>query len=116
MLLQHSEEDHWVLCEVEQSDLIMMSYIALLQYQNREIPYSLKFSRIRYFADWPPSAQKQTFADKIIFVVERAYPHIMIAWAKFSRDKFSRVMAVKIFNLENFRLYGSTSALHSIME
>ena len=35
-----------------------------------EIPYSLKFSRIKYFAVWLNSAQKQIFADKI-FVVER---------------------------------------------
>ena len=34
------------------------------------IPYSLKFSRIKYFADWLNSAQKQIFTDKI-FVVER---------------------------------------------
>ena len=48
-------------------------------------PYSLKF---KYFADWPNSAQKQTFADKI-FVVERAYQHITITchWATFSQDK-----------------------------
>ena len=36
-----------------------------------EIPYSLKFSRIKYFAVWLNSAQKQIFTDKI-FVVERA--------------------------------------------
>ena len=34
------------------------------------IPYSLKFSRIKYFAGWLNSAQKQIFADKI-FVVKR---------------------------------------------
>ena len=34
------------------------------------IPYSLKFSRIKYFADWLNSAQKQIFMDKI-FVVGR---------------------------------------------
>ena len=34
------------------------------------LPYSLKFSRIKYFAVWLNSAQKQIFADKI-FVVER---------------------------------------------
>ena len=33
------------------------------------IPYSLKFSRIKYLVVWLNSAQKQIFADKI-FVVE----------------------------------------------
>ena len=35
-----------------------------------QLPYSLKFSRIKYFVVWLSSAQKQIFADKI-FVVER---------------------------------------------
>ena len=35
-----------------------------------DIPYSLKFSRIKYFAVWLNSVQKQIFVDKI-FVVER---------------------------------------------
>ena len=35
-----------------------------------QLPYSLKFSRIKYFVVWLNSAQKQIFADKI-FVVER---------------------------------------------
>ena len=39
-------------------------------YIQKEIPYSLKFSGIKYFAVWLNSAQKQNFADKI-FVVER---------------------------------------------
>ena len=34
------------------------------------LPYSLKSSRIKYFAVWLNSAQKQIFTDKI-FVVER---------------------------------------------
>ena len=34
------------------------------------IPYSLKFSRIKYFVVWLNSAQKQIFTDKIV-VVER---------------------------------------------
>ena len=32
------------------------------------IPYSLKFSRIKYFAVLPNSAQNQIFADKIFVV------------------------------------------------
>ena len=35
------------------------------------VPYRLKFSKIKYFAVWLNSAQKQIFTDKI-FVVERA--------------------------------------------
>ena len=35
-----------------------------------QIPYSLKFSRIKYFVVWLNSAQKPIFADKI-FVVKR---------------------------------------------
>ena len=35
-----------------------------------DIPYSLIFSRIKYFAVWLNSTQKQIFTDKI-FVVER---------------------------------------------
>ena len=34
------------------------------------LPYSLKFSRIKYFVVWLNSVHKQIFADKI-FVVER---------------------------------------------
>ena len=49
------------------------------------IPYSLIFSRIKYFAVWLNSAQKHK-----IFVVN-------VQPAK----------TAKIFNLENFRLYGS---------
>ena len=41
-----------------------------IQDHSVEIPYSLKFSRIKYFVVWLNSAQKQIFADKI-FVVER---------------------------------------------
>ena len=35
-----------------------------------EVPYSIIFSRIKYFAVWLNSAQKQIFMDKI-FMVER---------------------------------------------
>ena len=33
-----------------------------------EIPYSQKFSRVKYFAVLPNSTQKQIFADKIFMV------------------------------------------------
>ena len=43
-------------------------------YVHSVIPHSLKFSRIKYFADLPNSVQKQIFADKT-FVVERISAH-----------------------------------------
>ena len=46
-----------------EEDIIIISSV---NYHNN----SLKFSRIKYFAVWLNSAQKQFFADKI-FVVER---------------------------------------------
>ena len=39
-----------------------------------KLPYSLKFSRIKYLADLPNPAQKQIFTDKI-FVVESCINH-----------------------------------------
>ena len=42
----------------------------LMGYHVGQVPYSLIFSRIKYFAVWLNSAQKQIFTDKI-FVVER---------------------------------------------
>ena len=47
----------------------------------------------------------------LIFVVERAYPHITIAWTNISRDNIFAgrplpAKTAKIFDLENFRLYG----------
>ena len=51
--------------------------------ENLELPYSLKFSRIKYFVVWLNSAQKQIFADKI-FVVEResrkVHTYVRIVW------------------------------------
>ena len=57
-----------------------------------DVPYSLKFSRIKYFVVWLNSAQKQIFADKI-FVVEResrkvhTYVYRIQQVLNFSRDK-----------------------------
>jgi hypothetical protein len=50
---------------------VVYSYIGKNRYY---VPYSLKFSKIKYFAVWPNSAQKQIFADKI-FVVESCINH-----------------------------------------
>ena len=50
------------------SDIYM--YAGYIYVRQIYIPYSLIFSRIKYFAVWLNSAQKQIFTDKI-FVVKR---------------------------------------------
>ena len=49
---------------------IIIMIILFHDWEYYNIPYSLIFSRIKYFAVWLNSAQKQIFTDKI-FVVER---------------------------------------------
>ena len=75
-----------------------------------EIPYRLKFSRDKYFAVLPNSAQKQIFMDKI-FVVKLPAVHCSCYEVEILREKIFAAMlrptkSAKIFNLENFRLYG----------
>ena len=55
----------------------------------KKIPYSLKFSRGKYFAVLPNSAQKQIFMDKI-FVVKLPATHYSYYEVEISREKFSR--------------------------
>ena len=48
---------------------VLVSFLPSATPMAPDVPYSLKFSRIKYFVVWLNSAQKQIFADTI-FVVE----------------------------------------------
>ena len=57
----------------------------------RELLYSLKFSRGKYFAVLPNSAQKQIFMDKI-FVVKLPATHCSCYEVEISQEKYFAAM------------------------
>ena len=59
---------------------------ALQRCRSVELPYSLKFSRIKHFEVLPNSAQKQIFMDKI-FVVMVPVMHYIYYELEISREK-----------------------------
>ena len=98
-------------CMLTMHNIIIMMVYTVPSIFQENIPYSLKFSRDKYFVVQPKSAQKQLFTDKIFMIELPATPCICykleISWEKFFAAALRPVKSVKIFNLENFRLYGS---------
>ena len=95
-------------CQFQQ---IHCSYIVQVLTMTMTIPYNLKFSRIKYFAVLPNSAQKQKFS-WIKFSWSSFQPCLAsVMNLKFRGRNFFAVIvwpvkSVKFSNLENFRLCG----------
>ena len=75
-----------------------------------DVPYSLKFSRIKYFAVLPNSAQKQIFTDKIFMVkVSRLALHQLWDWNFVGENFHGHTLTCEIrenFQPQKFWLYG----------
>ena len=83
----------------------------------RNIPYSLKFSRIKYFTVLPNSAQKQIFTDKI-FTVKFPAMHCVSFELEISREKvFVAILwpakSAKILGYNNYGNIDTMSCMHS---